>query len=395
MDKAIDPSYRDYFLGLDPVTVCLQWLHTLHTQNMCYEGLLADGLFTLEEFSGDSHALDDSGFQLPIQLPQGTVTNLYEGLCRAQAHLRAHPESTHHGLLLATEPLLGHLYGTLRRDIVLKEAGDPGEAVLNALEKVWHSTLCDSLLSAIPDVILGTVPEYASYRRAHPPTEPLWASADALVASLEPAGSYGTRLTQLPAMLPFLKHLTVHHHASLTPTVLHGLVAAFPMLTEVTLRGLCPWDSAAIQALTQAHPAIRYHFVHSPCAFSVEALTALLQTKTKGVVLLVEDVCLPLGGAVTSLLWGSLTQGVTYKPWYEALIQAGADLTVAHEGETPLRYSQRQDGPSWEALGELIQDVVSRRHSSPQRQGLWQHGSSEVCPKGRPPSSGFLGINHH
>ena len=113
MHEPIDPDFRETFLKREPEFILIEWLKGLLAKNKEYETLLAEGIFTEEEYSGDGIA-NKRGLQLPIRLVPGTIRTLYRKLRQMNHLLKAQPTMTLWALLAAVEPAVANHYAKVK-----------------------------------------------------------------------------------------------------------------------------------------------------------------------------------------------------------------------------------------------------------------------------------------
>ena len=342
MDHPIENTLREDFLALSPINVCLQWLEKLYEFNEAIAEQMAQGIFTSEELSGDPRK-DAPSLELPLCLPKGTIVGLYQIFVRMQEQLQNHPNMTHQELLIAVRPLLGHLYGYFRRHAT---GADVGEQVLNGLDRIWcpsYETLV--IEEAIPAELRATIPTLPPGEAIDGKTmETIESSAAALTEALDMRALSSMQqhlyLTQIPLRVPFIEDLTLVG-GRLAPAHVMSLLKGLPVLSQLTLKGVCDWKIDDITYISGRYLDLKLIFAGEDDCLPLprqQCLTLLKEGLPRCDVRL-DDVRYPLCAYPTSLLWHSLENGNRLVEWYEVLLEAGAELTPQGEA-TPLSVIQ-------------------------------------------------------
>jgi hypothetical protein len=109
-EEPVHHNVRKHILEIDPEAILVEWLYLLHLQNMRYQQLLRDHVFTEQEYHRDLH--------LPIQLEPGMIFTLCKKLNRIK-HLMKVDGVTHNQLLNDIEPLV-YLYNSKFKNNMLE-----------------------------------------------------------------------------------------------------------------------------------------------------------------------------------------------------------------------------------------------------------------------------------
>jgi DNA polymerase III delta prime subunit len=155
MQCRIDSTFRDEFLELLPEVLILTWLEKLERQNISYDHMKEDGVFTELDYKGDGkidkYGELNLGMQLPIKLRKGLVNDLYEKLCKIQDYMEINPELTYQELFEEVTPKVAKVY----QEVLKEVAADLVEFSKKSKEKIDYNEVTPDLLARMGEKILA------------------------------------------------------------------------------------------------------------------------------------------------------------------------------------------------------------------------------------------------
>ena len=169
MMQSIEAGFRDKLLAKQSEFILLEWLQLLLARNKDYEALLAEGIFTLAEYSGDERT-SKRGLQLPIKVVAGTMPRVYRKLKQLYAVLNAKPNITLWELLREIEPEVATHYAKIKAQYPHENLGCDvmecikalyEENVSNGKELMWFRAQLDAgYTHTMTNLVLKTADEF-------------------------------------------------------------------------------------------------------------------------------------------------------------------------------------------------------------------------------------------
>lgn len=144
MKDPINPKFRDNFLSSLPEIMLIDWLVSLHQQDLQYQDLISQQVFTAEELKE---------MNLPMKIHENLLQQMYDALHAIQRALRLNPNMTHKSLVETIQPELSKCY-----DIILhRKKGNIADAILALY---FDAPTAEELLTSEPVMLANIKKKY-------------------------------------------------------------------------------------------------------------------------------------------------------------------------------------------------------------------------------------------